>query len=126
MIPIEVSPFIEALKDQICFQGPDPGKYAGIGYFLTDEVSAIIAQDLRMEWWVIENPDADGYCFVRKADNSESGDTSDVPMWRDPEVLGEDGTPLLACRADLNKEKCEAAGGTYREPASAAAYCDCD
>ena len=127
MIPIGTSPFIEALKDQRCFQGPNPNKYPGLGYFLTGEVATIVAQDLRGEWWVIENPDGDDYCFVRKGDNQESGDTSDVPMWRDPEVVKEEEEEPLVCRSDLDAEQCAAAGGTWEKPpVGAAGTCKCN
>lgn len=116
-------PVIKALKDQQCLQGPDPQKYPILGYLLRDETASIVAQDIGEEWWVIENPDGNDFCYVRKADNQESGDTSDVSKWNDPEIEEE---PLLACTKALNEQQCIAAGGTYIDTVGMPPYCKCD
>ncbi len=116
-------PFIKALKDQQCLQGPDPQKYPVLGYFLAGETASILAQDIGDEWWVIENPDGNDYCYVRKADNQESGETSDVSKWNDPEIEDE---PALVCSEDLNEQQCNAAGGTWMETVGRAPYCKCE
>lgn len=120
----QVSPFIKALKDQQCLQGPDPQKYAVLGYILADETATIMAQDIREEWWVIENPDGDDFCYVRKTDNQASGNTSDVSKWNDPEI--EEEEPSLVCTEDLNEQQCNAAGGTWMETVGRASYCKCE
>ena len=116
-------PFVKALKDQQCLRGPDPQKYPVLGYFLTGETAAIVAQDIREEWWIIENPDGNDTCYVRKVDNQESGDTSEVSKWNDPEI---EESPPLVCTQDLEKDDCIAAGGTWTDTAGKPSYCQCE
>ncbi len=118
------SPFIKALKDQQCLQGPDPQKYPILGYFLTGETAAIVAQDIREEWWVIGNPDGNDTCYVRKVDNQETGNTSDVSKWNDPEI--EEEAPPLVCTEELKEDDCIAAGGTWVDAVGRAPYCSCE
>jgi hypothetical protein len=117
----QAPPFITAIKDQQCLEGPDPQKYPILGYFLTGETATIVAQDIGEEWWVIENPDGDDTCYVRKADNQETGDTSDVSKWNDPEI-----EPSFLCSKALDERECVAAGGTYIDAVGAAPYCKCE
>jgi hypothetical protein len=119
----QAPPFITAIKDQQCLEGPDLQKYPILGYFLTTETATIVAQDISEEWWVIGNPDGDDFCYVRKADNHETGDTSDVSKWNDPEV---DEEPSIVCTKALAEQECRAAGGIFIDAVGAAPYCKCD
>lgn len=114
-------PQARAIKDLICRLGPGP-QYDIAGYFLTEEVSPIHAQDLRHEWWVIENLDNPGQlCWVLKEGVEPQGDTSGVPMWNAPH----EEAPAPQCRRDLSQAACVAAGGKWVPQVTNPGYCEC-
>ncbi len=116
-------PFAKAIEDLICRFGPRPQSEIR-GYFLTGEESPIHAQDLRHEWWVIENPDNPvEFCWVLQKGVEPQGDTSGVPMWN----ATEEDDPAPQCHRDLNQTDCIAAGGEWKVVLAAAGkdYCEC-
>jgi hypothetical protein len=82
-------------------------------------------------WWYIQNPDDVNICAVPKDGTAPEGDTSDLPLWNNPEVAqegpGNGGGEGLVCNKDLNQPDCEAADGTWIFNVSTpnAIYCDC-
>ena len=118
----------EALVDLICREGPGP-QYEILGYFVNGEESPIHAQDLRHEWWVVDNPDNPGeLCWVLQEGMEPLGDISGVPMWNAPQAPQEE-PPAPVCSINLTTEdQCEAAGGEWivNLVTSGSSYCKCD
>lgn len=114
----EIPYLVEALIDIPCYQGPDYA-YDILGYFLAGETSALYAQDLAEEWFVIENPDNAGTnCWVLQTEVETQGDLAELPRWEAPD--------LRVCTRDAPQELCEELGGVYYPAGrTTAAYCEC-
>jgi hypothetical protein len=125
-----MAPQLEAMRDLACYQGPVPGTYPILGYMVQGETAPIVAQSLDQTWWYIENPDAPDICAVPKDGGSPEGDTSDVPMWNNPEIPTDDqgdGDGGLVCTSNLGQADCLAAGGNPKcVPATNPPQCTCD
>jgi hypothetical protein len=113
-------PAAMALRDLACYQGPDPGLHAIVGYMLEGDSAHIMAQNPMGTWWVIEAPEeaSGNRCYVPKESVEALGDVSGVPGQADPSV----------CSVVLNQADCIAAGGTWvvNLGAPGLSHCDCD
>ena len=118
-------PYAKAIEDLICRFGPGP-QFEILGYFVAGEESPIHAQDLRREWWVVDNPDNPGeLCWVLQEGTEPQGDTSNVPMWNAPQAPQEE-PPAPVCSINLTTaEQCEAAGGTWIKDNPPGKQCIC-
>jgi len=117
-----MAPQIEGLRDLACYQGPLPGTYPILGYLLMGETAPIVAQSLDQQWWYIRNPDGTDICAVPKDGTEPEGDTGDVPLWNNPQIIVQ-----VVCRSKLNQHDCIASGGEYTCTGGAAApqVCTC-
>lgn len=121
-----LAPQVEGTRDLACYQGPLPGTYPILGYLLMGETAPIVAQSLDLQWWYIQNPDGADICAVPKDGTEPEGDTGEVPVWNNPELVPEEsggGREGLVCSINLNQEDCKAAGGSWK--VSAPGYCVC-
>ena len=119
---LSFAPQVEGLRDLACYQGPVPGTYPIIGYLLMGETAPIVAQSLDLQWWYIQNPDGPIPCAVPKDGTVPEGDTGDVPLWNNPEIVPEEsgGGDRLVCDGYTDEKTCEAAGCLWFPKASGA------
>ena len=64
--------------DTNCRSGPS-NHYDWLGYILKGETANIIGQAEGLDYWLIENPDADGTCWVWGGYATVEGNTNEVP-----------------------------------------------
>lgn len=77
--PTPEDPIASAEQDANCRFGPGT-VYKVIGSFLVGERSPIVGRSDPAGWWLINNPDASGNCWVADSTLSIAGDTSNVPV----------------------------------------------
>jgi hypothetical protein len=95
------------------------------------ETAPVVAQSLDQAWWYIQNPDDVNICAVPKDGTVPAGDTGDIPLWNNPEIVAEEdtGSGPLTCNINLNETQCLAAGGEWhwlRDDHVGGGYCTCD
>ncbi|MES0344489.1 MAG: hypothetical protein ABUK16_10290, partial [Anaerolineales bacterium] len=56
------------------------------------------------------------------------GDTGDIPLWNNPEIVPEEdtGSGPLTCNINLNETQCLAAGGEWVKVTDKLSLCNCD
>jgi hypothetical protein len=105
--------------DGPCRYGPGLG-WDILGHFVGGELSPIAGRDMAGRWQATDNPDNPGErCRVPSDDIRLLGDGSNMRILNPPVV----------CKASLERDACEASGGTWVVPGSALAklprYCEC-
>ena len=82
--PVPETPILHVTENTNCRAGPSP-VYGVEGYVTTAMNLAVVGINEGRSWWWVENPTYPGYhCWVWKYTSVVEGDTSMVPVYRDP------------------------------------------
>jgi hypothetical protein len=82
--PVPSTPMLKVTSNTNCRAGPSP-VYGIEGYVTTDMELPVYGINEGRSWWWVENPDYPQYhCWVWKFTSEVTGDTSMVPVYRDP------------------------------------------
>jgi hypothetical protein len=82
--PVPENPMLHVTENTNCRAGPSP-IYGVEGYVTTDMVLPVMGINEGHSWWWVRNPTYPDYnCWVWKYTSVVEGDTSEVPIYRDP------------------------------------------
>ncbi len=82
--PMPTNPMLHVTTNTNCRAGPSPA-YGVEGYITTDMFVEVVGINEGRSWWWVKNPTYPGYhCWVQKMTSVIEGDTSEVPIYRDP------------------------------------------
>lgn len=77
-------PIALALQNSTCRAGPSAEQFGEVGYLLEGETTAIDGRSADDTYWWVENPDANGHCYIWKQLVEASGNLESVPFIPDP------------------------------------------
>jgi hypothetical protein len=82
--PTPETPFLSVTENTNCRAGPSP-IFRVEGYVTTDMSLPVRGVSEGRSWWWVDNPTYPGYhCWVWKYTSVVEGDTSEVPVYREP------------------------------------------
>ena len=82
--PMPTTPMLHVTTNTNCRAGPSPA-FGVEGYITMDMSLPVVGINEGRSWWWVENPTYAGYhCWVNKYTSVVEGDTSLVPVYRDP------------------------------------------
>jgi hypothetical protein len=82
--PVPDTPMLHVTENSNCRAGPSP-MFRVEGYLTTDMVLPVRGVSEGRSWWWVDNPTYPGYhCWVWKYTSEVEGDTSMVPVYREP------------------------------------------
>lgn len=82
--PAPETPMLHVTENTNCRAGPGP-MYGVEGYVTTDMNLSVVGINEGRSWWWVDNPTYPGFhCWVNKYTSVVDGDTSLVPVYRDP------------------------------------------
>lgn len=88
------SPTIIMTGDVNCREGPST-HYGFVTLLVTGQTATVVGRDSGGYYWVIENPNGEGQCWIWNAYSTLSGSTSRVPIMRAPSTKTPTRTPTL-------------------------------
>jgi hypothetical protein len=92
--PVPEHPMLHVTENTNCRAGPSP-IYGVEGYVTTDMVLPVMGINEGHSWWWVQNPTYPDYnCWVWKYTSVVEGDTSEIPIYRDPWTMTP-GTPEI-------------------------------
>jgi len=102
-----------------------PGKsYDAISNMMAGQTIPLLGRDDTGTWFLVANPTGGrGQCWISNYAIDIFGNINTLEIVAAPPLSPTPTT--IACNKKLNRQQCEAAGGTWKESASAAPYCEC-
>ncbi|MBI4731256.1 MAG: SH3 domain-containing protein [Chloroflexi bacterium] len=76
--PLVSAPLVSVSMDTNCRSGPDK-QYDKLGVLLVGEKAEVVGRNTVANYWVIENPDAPGTCWLWGMYATIEGDTTNLP-----------------------------------------------
>lgn len=104
-------PMVSVSVDTNCRKGPGVS-YDKVGVLLVGETAVVVGRDATGNYWLIENPDASGTCWLWGEYASATGNTGSLPVVTPPPSPTATPTATAALAFNINYDNFHDCGGT--------------